>query len=583
VDTGYTVASGGKVIGARGTGYQFLNTVTSSVTPSTASPEDYVYLDGTFNILGKQLGALGNSWRGEDPADIFRLGRQFNNGKNHIPGWINGAFDTVSDPDVIFNYADTLSTYEFTESTNEMVATAIELHAYRDAQLGGAQVQFPQGVLNMTNDTTSNGSGIVIEANSTNSSNASANETNNSSINQTNSTVDSNSSNSSSPFLNVTIPELNTSSSQANATPALNQTNSTIPLNNTTNATTDTANTTSASNQTSESTGSSSGGGSGSGGGGGGSSGSKQGSQNKESERNKFGANRDQIYGVTMFETQNFEVVYAVLGRDKINSTQVQNITLDAKVSSGNITRAEAVFLNSLGEYRAENLTLIAGTGSYGTWSADFGGFANGLQQLEVVRLWGRSASPAEIRIPNRAFYVTDGNETFEENHLRLVYTTLDASNLEPGQNATLRIDAGDNGGITGVAAKIESSRGGSFNLSLQRVRGNQFYGTWEEVIVANQSDSTYVVTQITLFNATDEKNYTIEGRSVYVAAVPPAIGKLASRAVETVKVFSRRWVLQVIQKPLVPTLIAFGIMTIAISLLLAGGKIRRWMGKVTA
>ncbi len=125
LDTGYRAASAGDIIGGRGTGYQFYN--------GTA----YVYLDGKTNILGYELGAMGNKYHGETENPQWDLDKTFENGLDYIPGWINGAFDTNAETDVIFNYRDNLDTYEYTETTNEMVAIAIELFAYLDAQRNG--------------------------------------------------------------------------------------------------------------------------------------------------------------------------------------------------------------------------------------------------------------------------------------------------------------------------------------------------------------------------------------------------------------------------------------------------------------
>ncbi len=134
VNTGYKSGSDGEIIGARGTGYMFLDTITHNITPETASNADYQFLDGKASLLGYTLGSLGNKWRGEAYVDPFVRDTPFRNGKTYIPGWINGAFDTTAETDVIFNYVDNLNTYEYTESTDEIVATAIELLAYLDGR-----------------------------------------------------------------------------------------------------------------------------------------------------------------------------------------------------------------------------------------------------------------------------------------------------------------------------------------------------------------------------------------------------------------------------------------------------------------
>jgi hypothetical protein len=131
VNTGYKSASGGRVIGTRGTDLQFFNGT------------DYVYLDGMASVLGKTFGSNGNSYRNEAPTKPFVVGQTFANGKNYIPGWINGAFDSNSDTDVIYNYRDDLGTYEYTESTNEIVATALEYLAYLDAQRNSRAAHAP--------------------------------------------------------------------------------------------------------------------------------------------------------------------------------------------------------------------------------------------------------------------------------------------------------------------------------------------------------------------------------------------------------------------------------------------------------
>ncbi len=123
-DTGYSDATGGKLAGMRGTGYKFR-------TDAGA----YEWLDGNSSILGQEFGAQGNKLGGEleTPQMVVRT---FLNGLPHIPGWINGAFDIRDDPaeiDDIYNYVDDRRVYEYTESANDIVATAIEAFAYADA------------------------------------------------------------------------------------------------------------------------------------------------------------------------------------------------------------------------------------------------------------------------------------------------------------------------------------------------------------------------------------------------------------------------------------------------------------------
>ena len=163
VDTGYSAASNNDIIGARGTNYQFLDTITKSVTVANAKPEDYVYFDGKFNMIGYNLGSLGNKWRNETNVDPFVIGKTFKNGKTYIPGWINGAFDANADPDVIFNYNDNLHAYEYTESTNEIVATALELLSYLDNLHNNINISITK-INNTGNDTSQNNT--LIDLNS---------------------------------------------------------------------------------------------------------------------------------------------------------------------------------------------------------------------------------------------------------------------------------------------------------------------------------------------------------------------------------------------------------------------------------
>lgn len=126
----------------------------------------YNYLNGNYEILGKKFGTLR--------YPLLKSGITFSNGMDYIPGWINGAFDVYHDNDVIFNYEDNRNAYSFTETTNEIVASAIELYAYLDGRYNGKQ-PYPQiifanessQIIFVSNNTQSN------TANSTNFSNLS--------------------------------------------------------------------------------------------------------------------------------------------------------------------------------------------------------------------------------------------------------------------------------------------------------------------------------------------------------------------------------------------------------------------------
>lgn len=121
VNTGYKESTDGKIVGIRGTNLQFKD------------GNNYFYFDGVFNILGNTLGTVGNNWNSENQTKLFANEVTYNNGKKYIPGWISGAFDTHHDTDVIFNHENNVHSWQYTETTNEIVATAIELAAYADA------------------------------------------------------------------------------------------------------------------------------------------------------------------------------------------------------------------------------------------------------------------------------------------------------------------------------------------------------------------------------------------------------------------------------------------------------------------
>jgi hypothetical protein len=120
MQSNYSKQSGGQIIGSRNTDLQFYNGT------------GYVYFDGATNILGYKFGALGNGYNGEPKLQML-YPQPFTNGKTIIPGWISGAYDIQYDNDVIFNYVDNREVWQFTETTNEMVGTALELMSYQDA------------------------------------------------------------------------------------------------------------------------------------------------------------------------------------------------------------------------------------------------------------------------------------------------------------------------------------------------------------------------------------------------------------------------------------------------------------------
>ncbi|MBI2546152.1 hypothetical protein HYV81_03155 [Candidatus Woesearchaeota archaeon] len=103
----------------------------------------FIFFDGAYNMLGHLFGSSGNSYNNEPTTPMFVTNQTFKNGMKYIPGWINGAFDIFADNDIILNYADDADIYEFTESTNELVATALELYAFSDGRYNNRQPHAP--------------------------------------------------------------------------------------------------------------------------------------------------------------------------------------------------------------------------------------------------------------------------------------------------------------------------------------------------------------------------------------------------------------------------------------------------------
>jgi hypothetical protein len=145
----------GQLVGVRGSAKLFFNGT------------KYIDLDGTYNILGSRFGSPGNNYNNESKTQLWQ-NQTFNNGKTTIPGWINGVFDNFQDPDTVWNYDDNRQTYEYTESTNEIVSTAVELFAYADAQYNNrtrhAQITFSSNPHIIVNGT------LSINSNPTNAS-----------------------------------------------------------------------------------------------------------------------------------------------------------------------------------------------------------------------------------------------------------------------------------------------------------------------------------------------------------------------------------------------------------------------------
>jgi hypothetical protein len=126
MNSGYKAATGGQVVGMRGNEFMWFDGT------------NYNFFDGKTTILGSELGSPGNGWGGETATTQLQP-VTFKNGKTFIPGWISGVFDVGYDHDDIYDFRDIRGSYEFTESTNEIVASAIELMSYLDARYNNVQ------------------------------------------------------------------------------------------------------------------------------------------------------------------------------------------------------------------------------------------------------------------------------------------------------------------------------------------------------------------------------------------------------------------------------------------------------------
>ena len=277
-------------------------------------------------------------------------------------------------------------------------------------------------------------------------------------------------------------------------------------------------------------------------------------------------------------------LVYVTLSPDIIGVQDNETITLDAKAKNGAVQRVEAAFQTPKGTTRTEELTLIRGDGSYGTWSATFrGGFVPGSFRLRTITLWGGANKPKAFNVTDRSFFVLGGVGSVGEEGaggppLALIFTVLNASQVQNGSSATLRLDARDSVGITSVTAEITTSRNDSFILNLRRVAGTPQYGTWEGVITATEPDTTYRVSEITLFSGKESKSYPIVDRSVYVEAAPAdgGFGLVTGAVAAQVSAFSRDAIARMLAEPMVPIVVGFGIMVIVLTALYLNRRVKR-------
>jgi len=274
------------------------------------------------------------------------------------------------------------------------------------------------------------------------------------------------------------------------------------------------------------------------------------------------------------------ELVYITFEKDVVTINQTQTITLDAKRFQGGIQNVTVDVLAPNNDTRELQLDLIKGTNDYGTWSTTFGNFISGQYNITSVILKSDTlASPTEINVENRSFYYAD-DMNLPNTNLSLVYSLLDENNIINGTPVTLTLDAKDSKGITSAVAYIVDTLGtnqtpeDSFSIPLNLTSGNKDYGTWKGTFITTMPDSTYTVTNITLSNSKDSKTYAINGRSVYIQAIPnlQINNQLSAKSQNSLLAitgaiiespFSKQSMDTILQHPFIPTIIGFILMII--------------------
>ena len=250
------------------------------------------------------------------------------------------------------------------------------------------------------------------------------------------------------------------------------------------------------------------------------------------------------------------ELVYTIFTTDAIAIGEEQTLRLDARIDfGGHIEGVDAWILGPDGESEKVALERVQGTDTYGTWETAIEGKLLGKYRLTGVVITTASGETT-IRVRDRAFYVGDGSATPEP--FGIVYVTLDATEANPGDEIAVRLDATDTDGITQVIARVRTSDGAEFDVPLSLVGGTNVYGTWEGSFVAQDGDTTYSISTITLVRADDEQRAIgVEDRSVYIT--PRAGSDLLTGAV--IGDGDRNLLTMVVEEPLLPSLLAFALM----------------------
>jgi putative flippase GtrA len=514
VDTGYSDETNGEVVGARGTGYQFFDEASG----------EYVYLDGVAYILDSELGAMGNSWRGESPVTQIVAGTSFKNGKDYIPGWINGPFPSSADQDTIFNYHDTANTYEFTETTNEMVATAVEYYAYLDGQLnnrprhalGGEVVVIPP--VNNTNVT-------LPPVNNTNVTLPPSNSTTNTTVPTNNSTVTSGSG----------AKIMSSSTSLGSGRYMREDSNATFTVNsNATNTITWYVD------------------------------GIEQTTTVGQSVSFTWAPGVLFLPRAPNYLNTEASVVSAVSPSESVNWTitveDVINPYFSAIDDSGDVLGAVDAKLhvmtnNKFFSFSGVDVTLSSSSGdvvhqlvSFASNSSETDWHVYIPQMPEgntyITKVVGYTSTNATVVYelgPSRAHYRTttsggsgggssgdDDDDYWKRSRsggsgstsgagMKLVYVLFGKDVIGPGEKQTIKLDAEYFGtGLDSVTAEIVSEGGKVITVELERTSGDEYYGTWEGTFDGMVDEGEYVVKSVTLTGGRASKDFTVQDRKFY-------------------------------------------------------------------
>lgn len=268
------------------------------------------------------------------------------------------------------------------------------------------------------------------------------------------------------------------------------------------------------------------------------------------------------------------EVVYALFREDVIGLAEEQTLSLDANVRKGDIESISVSILTPQGRHMSKDLELVNGTKSYGTWQVSFRAYEIGRYILESVTFHDgtsrREADPGDV-----SFYLA-ADPSPEGRELELVYSALNASNVENGSVVAFTLDARDGKGIESAQVAVRSTKNASFTVPLRLISGNGQYGTWETSISAESPDTTYVVESVTLSNEEKSATRELENRQFYVEAIPyKPENSITGNVARSAGAF-RDWSFETLRKvPLFPTVIGFTVAAVLVGLVLTGRGLR--------